>query len=207
VTSATEALEKLRVEPYEVLISDIHMPGNTSLEIVEAATKLVPGLPIVLLTGRPTVETAARSVRLPVVAYLTKPPEMDELTRVLDQAIAGFRELALVYAGRERLRIWEKELEQIERAMQQSAGAARTGALEDFVRGSLRQAIVSLTELELATKVLDRRSERRSADLDHVAALRHTVDVLERTKQNFKSKELADLRKQLEALLARDAPG
>jgi hypothetical protein len=36
-----------------------------------------------------------------------------------------------------------------------------------------------------------------------VAALRHAVDVLERTKQSFKSKELADLRKLLEQLLAR----
>ena len=68
--TAAEALEKLRVAPCEALISDIHMPGNTALELVEAAVQAVPGLPVILLTGRPSVETAARSVRLPVTAYL-----------------------------------------------------------------------------------------------------------------------------------------
>ncbi len=202
-TTAAEALEKLRAEPFEVLISDIHMPGNTALEIVEAATKVVPGLPVILLTGRPSVETAARSVRLPVAAYLTKPPDLAELTRVLDQAIVDFRDYRLVHAGRERLRNWEQELAEIERLMSHATPDDRSGALESFVRVSLRQAILALTELERATQVLDSRSGSRSHQLDHVAALQHTVEVLEKTRQNFKSKELADLRKQLEQLLSR----
>jgi CheY-like chemotaxis protein len=201
--SAGEALEKLRAESFEALISDIHMPGNTALEIVAAATQLVPGLPVILLTGRPTVETAARSVRLPVAAYLTKPPDLEELTRTLDQSIADFRDFALVHAGRERLRHWEKELEEIERLMHRPAADDRGVALENFVRVSLRQAILALTELERATQALDRRTGARSQQLDHIAALQHTVEVLERTRQNFKSKELADLRKQLEQLLGR----
>jgi CheY-like chemotaxis protein len=201
--TAAEALEKLQAEPFEALISDIHMPGNTALEIVEAATKIVPGLPVILLTGRPSVETAARSVRLPVAAYLTKPPDLAELTRVLDQAIVDFRDYRLVHAGRERLRNWEKELEEIERLMSRATPDDRGGALESFVRVSLRQAILALTELERATQVLDARSGSRSHQLDHVAALQHTIEVLERTRQNFKSKDLADLRKQLELLLGR----
>ncbi len=201
VPNAAEALDQLRAEPFEALISDIHMPGNTALEIVAAATQIVPGLPVILLTGRPTVETAARSVRLPVAAYLTKPPDLDELTRTLDQAIADFRDFALIHAGRARLRDWEKELEEIERLMSRPATDDRGAALENFVRVSLRQAILALTELERATQALDRRTGARSQQLDHIAALQHTVEVLERTRQNFKSKELADLRKQLEQLL------
>ena len=81
--TATEALEKLRAAPCEALISDIHMPGNTALELVEAAVQVVPGLPVILLTGRPSVETAARSVRLPVTAYLTKPPDLNRLEALL----------------------------------------------------------------------------------------------------------------------------
>jgi CheY-like chemotaxis protein len=204
VPNAGEALDKLRAESFEALISDIHMPGNTTLEIVAAATQIVPGLPVLLLTGRPTVETAARSVRLPVTAYLTKPPDLEELTRTLDQAIADFRDFTLIHAGRERLRNWEKELEEIERLMSRPATDDRGAALENFVRVSLRQAILALTELERATQALDRRTGARSQQLDHIAALQHTVDVLERTRQNFKSKELADLRKQLEVLLGRE---
>lgn len=199
--SAAEALEKLRAAPYEALISDIHMPGNTALELVEAAVQAVPGLPVILLTGRPSVETAARSVRLPVTAYLTKPPDLGELTKVLDQAIAAHRDFNLVQAGRQRLREWERELTQIEKMMR--GAPAVGGAIEDYIRVSLRQAILMLTDLERATETLDGRAADRMREVDHVAALRHTVEVLERTRQNFKSKELADLRKQLEHLLER----
>jgi DNA-binding NtrC family response regulator len=74
--SGADALAKLRVETFDALISDIHMPGNASLEMIKEVRSIAPALPVVLLTGRPTVETAARSVRLPVTAYLTKPPNM-----------------------------------------------------------------------------------------------------------------------------------
>ena len=205
--NAPEALDKLRAAPFEALISDIHMPGNTSLELVEAAVQVTPGLPVILLTGRPSVDTAVRSVRLPVTAYLTKPPEMAELTKVLDQAIADFRDFALIQSGRQRLRDWERELARIEQLSRQPA-ADGAGAIESFIRVSLRQAILVLSDLERATQALDRRAAGRLLEVDHVAALRHTVEVLERTRQNFKSKDLADLRRQLEQLLTREAgPG
>jgi DNA-binding NtrC family response regulator len=193
--TAAEALERLRAAPFEALISDIHMPGNTALELVEAAVQAVPGLPVILLTGRPSVETAARSVRLPVTAYLTKPPDLDELTKVLDQAIAAYRDFNLIQSGRQRLREWERELIQIEKLVR-GAPAEAGGAMENYIRVSLRQAILMLTDLERATDALDGRAANRLREVDHVAALRHTVEVLERTRQNFKSKELADLRKQ-----------
>lgn len=202
--SAAEAMEKLRAAPYEALISDIHMPGNTGLELVEAAVQAVPGLPVILLTGRPSVDTAARSVRLPVAAYLTKPPDLTELTQVLDQAIAGYRDRLLLQTGRRRLRDWEEELARIEQLARPAANGG--GVTEDFIRVSLRQAILVLGDLERATQALDRRDSARLREVDHIAALRHTVGVLERTRQNFKSKELADLRRQLEQLLDRD-PG
>lgn len=205
--NAPEALDKLRAVPFEALISDIHMPGNTSLELVEAAVQTVPGLPVILLTGRPSVDTAARSVRLPVTAYLTKPPEMTELTTVLDQAIADYRDFALIQSGRQRLRDWERELARIEQLSRQPA-ADGAGAIESFIRVSLRQAILVLSDLERATQALDRRAAGHLREVDHVAALRRTVEVLERTRQNFKSKDLADLRRQLEQLLGREAgPG
>ncbi|AOS43351.1 Nitrogen assimilation regulatory protein [Lacunisphaera limnophila] len=203
--SAADALQQLRAAPYDVLISDIHMPGNTALELVEAAVQAVPGLPVILLTGRPSVDTAARSVRLPVTAYLTKPPDLAEMTSVLDQAVADYRDLVLIREGRQRLRDWERELAQIEQLSRQ-APVDGGGRMEDFIRVSLRQAILLLADLERATQSLDRRASSRLREVDHVAALRRTVEVLERTRQNFKSKDLADLRRQLEQLLERE-PG
>jgi hypothetical protein len=142
-----------------------------------------------------------------VSAYLTKPPDLEELARELDRAIATFREFNLIQAGRKRLQDWERELGQIETMMRHPSGEGSTGALEDFIRVSLRQAILTLADLERATQVLDARATDRLRAVEHVAALRHAVEVLERTRQNFKSKDLADLRRQLEQLLTRTPDG
>src|SRR6478736_5428311 len=206
-TTADQALEFLRAAPAEVLLADIHMPGNVKLELVEAVAKAMPGLPVVVLTGRPSVETAARSVRLPVSAYLTKPPDLEELARELDRAIATYREFNLVQTGRQRLQDWEKELAQIETMLRHPSGEAGTGAMENFIRVSLRKALLTLADLERATQVLGARATDQLRAVEHVAALRHAVEVLERTRQNFKSKELADLRRQLEQLLTRTPGG
>lgn len=200
--TADEAIVKLGGASFDVLVSDIHMPGNTSLELVQTVAQSNPGLPVILLTGRPSVETAARSVRLPVAAYLTKPPDTAELKRVIDEAVADYRDLRLIRGGRDRLLEWEKELARVEQLAGEVPGQSAGAAMQDYLRVSLRQIILQLADLERATHVLDRRAKDRLRQVDHVAALQHTVEVLERTRQNFKSKDLADLRRQLEWLLA-----
>ncbi len=202
---AAEARARLAVETYDVLLSDIHMPGNTGLELVSDVAG--SGLPVVLLTGRPSLETAVRSVGLAVAGYLTKPPAPAELVRVLDRAVSAGRNLRLVREGRGRLRDWEAELARLEHVLADPVAAGTAGApMEDYLRVSLRQIILMLTELERARQALDVLPGGRLRQVDYVAALRHTVDVLERTRRNFKSKELADLRRQIEWLLDGGSP-
>jgi DNA-binding response OmpR family regulator len=210
VASGAEALAKLGDLSCEAVISDIHMPGNAGLELVESLRRIAPILPVILLTGRPSVETAARSVRLPVAAYLTKPPNVEELCLILDEAIAEHRSLRVMQTGRARLQAWEKEIENLERALR-AAPPATTGApVGSYLRLTLRQVMLMLADLEQATAVLEKSAADGAVSLvsvEHEAALRRTVDVLERTKQNFKSKDLAELRKQLEQLLRRTSSG
>lgn len=202
VASGAEAAAALGAGDYDVLLSDINMPGNAGLELIESVPALAAGLPVVLLTGKPTVETAARSVRLAVAAYLTKPPEMEELLSVLTQAIGEYRGLKILRAGRARLETWGAELEELERAARR-APRGQGGRMESYLRVMLRQTILVLSDVERASAVSERSGQGGLAQAEHVAAIRRTVDVLERTKQNFKSKELADLRYQLEKLLER----
>ena len=78
-SDAAEAARMLAAEHYDVLISDIKMPGNAELELVLKVNELARGLPIILVTGYPAIETAVRAVEHAVVAYLIKPVHMDEL--------------------------------------------------------------------------------------------------------------------------------
>ena len=113
VASGDEVLEQLRNQEFDALISDIRMPGNDGLALIESIPQLVAGLPVILLTGMPTVETAAKSLRLSVVAYLTKPADCDELAQILDEAILQHRAFRAMRAEQRHLKDWEHELETI----------------------------------------------------------------------------------------------
>lgn len=206
VASGAEALEQLKAGEFDAVLADIHMPGIDGLALVDEIAQVAAGMPIVLLTGRPTVETAARSVRLPVAAYLTKPPDVEELCKIFEEVIAEFRELRAIRLGRSRLQAWEQELAEIEQ-LRRAPDALPAGALGSFVRTNLRQIILILSDLERATAALETSGDGEGAmrRTEHEAALRRTVEVLRSTKQSFKSKELADLRHQLEQLLERGA--
>jgi DNA-binding response OmpR family regulator len=202
VASGGEVLEELRTREFDALISDIRMPGNDGLSLIESITHLVAGLPIILLTGAPTVETAARSLRLPVVAYLTKPADFDELVRILDEAILNHRAFRAMRAEQRHLKDWENELEAILRR-HRTTGAQPDGSLVHYLELTLRHIIRTLAELEQTARSIEHSSTNsQSALFDREIALRRTVDILRRTKQSFKSKELAALRKDLEQLLA-----
>ena len=208
VASGAEVIEQLRQRDFDALISDLEMPGNDRLSLIESVPQFAAGLPVVVLTGKPSVETAARSVRLPVVAYLTKPPDFAELAEILDEAIFEYRAFRAIRAGHRRLRDWEAELAGILEHYRATAHEpdSRVG---HYLRLSLRHAILVLSELEQAARALENSTEDRQSALHHLdreVALRRAVDVLRRTKQNFKSKELAELRLELERVIAQGEP-
>ncbi|MFT3831019.1 MAG: response regulator [Opitutaceae bacterium] len=205
VASGQEALEQLRQNEFDALLSDLCMPGNDGVSMFERVSQLADGLPIVVLTGQPTIETAARALRLPVVGYLTKPPDFDELTQILDDAILKLRTRRAVQAGRRHLHDWQQDLDAVLQR-HRHAGPSADGSMSHYLQLSLRHIILVLSELEQAARTLEGTNHDNRAQqlLDREVALRRAVDVLRRTKQSFKSKELADLRKELEQLLARN---
>ncbi len=77
----------LTSSPFDVVLLDIEMPGNRDLELLGLVSSERPLTPVVILTGRPSIATAIRSVRLGVVDYLTKPPQIEELLQCLDRGV------------------------------------------------------------------------------------------------------------------------
>ena len=201
VVNGHEALQRLQDGEFDVLLADIDMPGNQDLELL-ARIPAGSAIPTILLTGRPAVETAARSVEYRVAAYLLKPPEFGELCRVLRAAAEEGANLRRVRENRARLQNWEQELEQLQRLLTQPSAAERSSAMRSYLRITLRNLVISLVELE---NLLNADSEGGARVVERQAiltTLRKTVSVLEKTKGQFKSKELGDLRKEIETLLA-----
>jgi EAL domain-containing protein (putative c-di-GMP-specific phosphodiesterase class I)/ActR/RegA family two-component response regulator len=82
--TATGALQN---GAFDVVLSDISMPGMNGIELLLALRQIDLDVPIVLMTGAPEVATAARAVEFGAMRYLTKPLDLDELERVIDQAV------------------------------------------------------------------------------------------------------------------------
>lgn len=204
-----EALRFLAGGGFDLLVADIHMPGNSRLELVKQAREVEPGLPVVLLTGNPNMETAVLSVRLPVLAYLTKPVEVEDLIQVADQAALRYRTYRLVGRNQDRLSAWAADLERLKAMLTDSRGEGEHDSLGAFVSLSLRQVIEALVDLRVCLGTLLKSEEARmgtevlgqARPLVLIEALREVVSVLEKSKASFKSKELGVLRRKLEGLI------
>jgi CheY-like chemotaxis protein len=197
------AVEMLGRSNFDLLISDINMPGNGGLEMVEKLQETASAIPVILLTGYPSVQSAARSVRLRVAAYLVKPCDADELLTIAQQSISQFHAYRTVMANRHRLEAWNRDLEQIENVMRNSPAGNTPSVTEAYLNLTLSNILNLMLDLKAFTDTLTRQpgqevaAERASLQ----NAVRDTIEVLERTKQSFKSKELGELRRRLEELL------
>jgi nitrogen regulation protein NR(I) len=78
-------------EPFDVVVTDLRMPGMSGLELVKELHTLKPRLPIVLMTAFGTTETAIEATKHGAFEYLLKPFEMPELIEVVKHAVASAR--------------------------------------------------------------------------------------------------------------------
>ena len=78
-SSAEEALEIIREECPDMVVSDVHMEGADGLELLQEARKQHPHLPFLLVTAYANVRSAVAALKLGAVDYLAKPIDLDEL--------------------------------------------------------------------------------------------------------------------------------
>ena len=75
VDDGNEAMEALEGERFDLIVSDLYMPGHTGLEVIQRAQEIDPEIHTIILTASATVETAIEAMRSGVYDYLTKPLE------------------------------------------------------------------------------------------------------------------------------------
>ena len=94
--SGFEALEKLKVIPFEILFVDIKMPKMSGLELLEKVKEEWPETLVVIITAYGSIESAVQAMKMGASDYLLKPFKPDQMTLVLEK-IANQRELASKY--------------------------------------------------------------------------------------------------------------
>src|SRR5437899_5435435 len=81
------ALELLRHAAPRLAIVDVWMPEMDGIELVERMRNQAPGVPIIVISGHGTIETAVRVIRLGAFDFLEKPFPLDALLGVVRRAL------------------------------------------------------------------------------------------------------------------------
>ncbi len=84
--SGTEAIAKAEGTSYDVVITDLNMPGMDGMEVLDHFNENRPGTLVILLTAFGTIETAVQAVKRGAFDYLTKPAKLDEIIIILQRA-------------------------------------------------------------------------------------------------------------------------
>ncbi len=81
------ALELLKERSFDLLITDIKMEDLNGIELLKRAREIHPDLPVIMITGHGTIESAVESMKLGAFDYVTKPVGRDEFLHIIANAL------------------------------------------------------------------------------------------------------------------------
>lgn len=120
---SADALRRLGTEPWDLVVTDLRMPGTDGMDLLKVARAQDPDMPVLLLTGFPTVDTAVAALKSGATDYLTKPIDVDELLVVAERAL--------------RDRAMRAEHEVLERQLRSGSPATEIVGVSDAIVGVL----------------------------------------------------------------------
>lgn len=93
--SGEEAMDKIRQAPFDLVITDLRMPGMTGQELTRAIVETCPGATVIWMTAYGSQDVRAEAALLSVYRCLDKPLDVADIRRIVRQALEGERNLPL----------------------------------------------------------------------------------------------------------------
>jgi two-component system, NtrC family, response regulator len=87
VSSGREALDRLKREDFDLVVTDLRMPGMDGLELISKTRECDPDLPVIVLTAYGAIDTAVEAVKRGAFDFVTKPFEKEEMRHVISNAL------------------------------------------------------------------------------------------------------------------------
>ncbi len=84
---AREALERMKQEAFDALITDLRMPDIDGLTLLRASRALDPSRPVIVMTGHMAIDTALEAVNQGAFHYVIKPFSLAHLAELLESAL------------------------------------------------------------------------------------------------------------------------
>ncbi len=83
VESAEEGLRRLSSEPFDLVITDVLMPGMNGMEFLREVKARMPGVPVLMVTAFGTIPQAVEAIRAGAVDYITKPFDLNQVKKAV----------------------------------------------------------------------------------------------------------------------------
>jgi len=81
-----DAIKKCQEEKFDLILSDLMMPGAGGMEVLTECRKIYPDTLVILITGFASLETAVNAIRKGAYDYITKPFKLDEIKIIVNNA-------------------------------------------------------------------------------------------------------------------------
>jgi DNA-binding NtrC family response regulator len=117
-----EALRKLRMERFDIVITDLMMPGMDGLALLQKIKDLDKEILVIIITGYATIETAVKAIESGAYDYIAKPFRLDELMIVIKNACERLRLVLQNRALLEELRTAYGEIGVLKKALSADEG-------------------------------------------------------------------------------------
>jgi CheY-like chemotaxis protein len=207
--TAEQALGKLTKKSYNLLIADIKMPGNSNLELVKKTAVENPATSIILITGYPSQKTAIEAVGLPITAYILKPINFPEFVQQVKSAVKTSTLYRIISKTKDNLAKWAGELENIELSLGHNRGDAFGVALKSFLDITTAKIDETFDNVRLVSGLLDEAKSPAEVCqimqcpilLELTEGIQAAIQSIKKSKEIYKSKQLAEIRAKLEKLL------
>ena len=89
--NGNDAIGKLKMEKFDIVISDLMMPGMDGLELLSKIRELDKDIVVIIITGYATIDTAVKAIEAGAYDYIAKPFRLDELMVVIKNACERLR--------------------------------------------------------------------------------------------------------------------
>lgn len=87
VDSGEKGLEAVRAKRFDAVVLDVSMPGMDGVATLRELKRINPEVPVIMLTGHATLETADNGMELGAFDYMMKPCPIDELLDKVSEAV------------------------------------------------------------------------------------------------------------------------
>ncbi len=194
VQNVAQLSEALDTGEFDLLITDLNMPGNRIMEKVSELRERAKVMPVIVVTGYPSVPTAVESVHLNVMEYMIKPVNFPVLLDAVKRGLQHTQTMNTLSDARQRAEMHVQNLSNLEQTM---------NTFHVSLNASSSQPILpNVASPTHASPAVDGTANPSMTDYFRLReSVFHTIQVLQKTKSAFRSKDLAGLRKYLEEVL------